>query len=244
MPYDGPQFYDDETQFAAYQAMRERPANANLTLERPVFMELLGSVAGMRVLDLGCGDARFGRELLHAGARRYVGVEASQNMAAAARAVLDGAEGEIIQGMIEAWEYPADTFDLAVSRLALHYVEDFEAVCRKVAGCLRSGGRFIFSVEHPVMTCSQRGAHPSGVHYDWLVDDYFVSGRRVKRWMGGEVVIYHRTVEEYVLGLQRAGFEIAAVRESRPQPALFPDPELLARRLRVPLLLFCAGRKP
>jgi SAM-dependent methyltransferase len=244
MPYNGPQFYDDDALFAAYQQMRARPTNANITLERPIFQALTGSVAKLRLLDLGCGDAAFGREVLQQGAQHYLGLEASHNMAAAARTVLAGTGGEVVETSIEVWAYPGDAFDLVVSRLALHYIEDFDALCAKVFTSLVHGGRFIFSVEHPVVTCSQRGAQASGVHYDWIVDDYFVTGRRVKKWMGGEVVIYHRTVEDYVLGLQGAGFVLEALRESRPQPELFSDPALYARRLRLPLLLFCTGRKP
>ncbi len=244
MPYNGPQFYDDDALFAAYQQMRARPTNANITLEQPIFQELVGSVAGLRLLDLGCGDAAFGREALRAGAARYLGLEASHNMAAAARTVLAGSGGEVVETSIETWTYPEGIFDLVVSRLALHYIEDFDAIYARVFTSLVAGGRFVFSVEHPVMTCSQRGAQASGVHYDWIVDDYFITGRRVKKWMGSEVVIYHRTVEDYVLGLQAAGFLLEALRESRPQPELFSDPEQYARRLRIPLLLFCAGRKP
>ena len=44
MPYNGARFYDDDALFAAYQQMRERPTNANITLERPIFRALTGSV--------------------------------------------------------------------------------------------------------------------------------------------------------------------------------------------------------
>jgi SAM-dependent methyltransferase len=243
MAYDGPQFYDDDDLFATYMHKRQQPGNANDTLERPVFLELVGVVAGLRILDLGCGDASFGREALLQGCRAYTGVEGSRNMVAAARQTLAGTEGDVVQAAIETWAYPAAAFDLVVSRLALHYVEDFEATCAGVFRTLGDGGRFVFSVEHPVLTSCDRGAQPSGIHLDWIVDDYFVTGQRVKKWLGSQVIIYHRTVEDYFLGLQRAGFVVESLRESRPRPVQFPEADVYARRLRIPLLLFLAGSK-
>ena len=69
MSYHGPEFYDDAAVFSTYMKHRETPGNANDTLDRPIVLELLGDVANRRILDLGCGDAAFGRELLAAGAR-------------------------------------------------------------------------------------------------------------------------------------------------------------------------------
>jgi hypothetical protein len=76
------------------------------------------------------------------------------------------------------------------------------------------------------------------------VDDYFVAGPRETTWLGGEVVRYHRTVEDYVTALQAAGFALDSLREPRPDPARFTDETEYARRLRIPLFLFLAGHKP
>ena len=241
---EGPGFYDDERVFATYLAHRRRPDNPNDTLERPALLELLGSVAGLRVLDLGCGDARFGRELLAEGCQSYTGLEGSHNMAAAARETLAGTAGRLVESTIEAWEYPPDAFDLVVSRLALHYVDDVGAVCRQVARTLVEGGRFVFSVEHPVITSCDRGWPAGTQRQDWLVDEYHVPGRRVTSWLGGEVVKYHRTVEEYFRLLQAAGFTIEGLREGRPRRELLASEETYRRRLRIPLFLLLAARKP
>ncbi len=102
----------------------------------------------------------------------------------------------------------------------------------------------IFSVEHPVITsCSQARPDGTGKRAGWLVDDYFVSGPRVVKWMNGEVVKMHRTVEEYFLLLQQAGFVVEALRESCPQREYFADEAEYQRRQRIPLLLFLSGRK-
>jgi cyclopropane fatty-acyl-phospholipid synthase-like methyltransferase len=116
----GPEFYDDDRVFATYTAHRQREGNPNDALEKPIILELLGAATGPRVLDLGCGDGAFGRELLEAGCHSYVGLEASRNMLTAARERLSGTPAKVVRTAIEDWIYPAGAFDLVISRLALH----------------------------------------------------------------------------------------------------------------------------
>ena len=117
------------------------------------------------------------------------------------------------------------------------------ATFAQVEQTLVEGGRFVFSVEHPVITSCDRGWR-SGVRQDWLVDHYFALGPRVTSWLGGTVVKYHRTVEAYFGALQGAGFVVDSVRESHPRRELFADPAEYERRRRIPLFLFLAGTKP
>ena len=53
----GPAFYDDDKIFATYMAHRQQADNPPDTLEKPVMLDLVGEVAGQRILDLGCGNA-------------------------------------------------------------------------------------------------------------------------------------------------------------------------------------------
>ena len=109
---------------------------------------------------------------------------------------------------------------------------------------LVAGGRFVFSVEHPVITSCDRAWQGQGPRQDWIVDNYFDTGLRVTAWLGQQVVKYHHTVEDYFLGLQRAGFVIESVREACPQRTRFTREEAYRRRMRIPLFLFLAGKKP
>lgn len=244
MGLDGPRFYDDDRVFARYMRHRLGDETPNDTLEKPDLLDLVGSAVGLRVLDLGCGDAEIGTELLAAGSRSYLGVEPSQNMVAAARETLAGTGGQVEAATIEAWAYPPEAFDLVISRLALHYVDDVAATFRQVFRTLAPGGRFVFSAEHPVMTSCDRGRPPDTKRQDWIVDDYHVSGRRVTHWMGQDVVKYHHTVGEYVDALLGAGFVVEGLREGRPRRERFLHEETYRRRLRIPLFLLMAARKP
>ncbi|MCC7367743.1 MAG: methyltransferase domain-containing protein [Chloroflexi bacterium] len=244
MGLDGPRFYDDHDVFTTYQRHRSRDESPNDTLEKPDLLDLIGEAAGRRVIDLGCGDAQIGRELLDAGAAAYLGVEPSENMLRLAREALAGTSGRVVAATIEDWVAPPASADLVISRLALHYVDDIGETFRRVFAGLAAGGRFVFSVEHPVITSCNRAYEHGGQRQEWIVDDYHVSGRRVTRWLGGDVVKYHRGIAEYFGALQEAGFVVEALREARPQRANFLREETYQRRLRIPLMLLLAGRKP
>jgi SAM-dependent methyltransferase len=165
-------------------------------------------------------------------------------MVKAARQVLDGTTGKVVHATLEKWSYPTQVFDLVTSRLVLHYVKDIDAVFRQVYQALRDNGRFVFSVEHPVITSCDRGWQGRGQRQDWLVDNYFDPGQRVTSWMGGQVIKYHRTVENYFVSLQRAGFFVESLREAEPQQEQFgSDHETFQRRKRIPLFLIMASQK-
>ena len=244
MSLQGSDFYDDNDVFQSYMASRGRQDNPNDTLEKPVLLELLGDLTGKRILDLGCGDAAFGREAFQHGCAAYVGVEGSHNMIVLARQNLAATPGQVIQANLETWEYPHEIFDLVISRLVLHYLSSLDSALRNVHQALQAGGRIVFSVEHPVITSCDRAWRGQGPRQDWIVDNYFDTGLRETPWLGGQVVKYHHTVEDYCLGLQRVGFVIESVREARPQPAHFTSEETYQRRMRIPLFLLLAGKKP
>lgn len=244
MVYEGPAFYDDDAIFKTYMARRQRTNNPNDTLEKPVILELAGNFANQRILDLGCGDAAFGREALSLGCQSYLGIEGSSNMVNFARQALDGTTGQVVHATVENWEYPAEAFDLVISRLVFHYVQDVDSIFRQVHQTLADQGRFVFSIEHPVITSCDRGWQADGPRQDWLVDNYFDMGKRVTSWMGGQILKYHRTVETYFTGLQRAGFFVDSLREAEPQREHFnEDDDTYQRRKRIPLFLILAGQK-
>ena len=244
MGKNGPEFYDDEEVFATYAARRARIDGPNEIVEKPIFNELMGDLTGLRILDLGCGSAAFGLEALQRGCQSYLGIDGSHKMIEAAKEKLAGTPGKIVRATLEAWDYPSQQFELVTSRLALHYIQAIEPVFTRIYQALVDGGRFIFSVEHPVITSCDRAWQTSDLRQDWIVDDYFETGARLTKWMGGEVIKYHRTTEDYFAALRSAGFIVDVLRESRPQRERFRDPATYERRKRIPLMLFFSASRP
>jgi SAM-dependent methyltransferase len=238
-------FYDEGELFERYRsAVRPGPWSANFVMEEPALLEALGDVRGLRVLDLGCGDASIGRALLESGCRSYLGIDASARMVEAARDALLGTSGEARRATIEGFSAPPASFDLVISRMALHYVADLDAALAACRGCLAPGGRMAFTVVHPVVTSHDARASGDEQRASWVVDDYFDEGPRDVDWLGERVVWHHRTVEGYVAAFGRAGFRLTALSECAPRPERFGgDDAELARRRRIPLFLLLAGER-
>lgn len=117
---------------------REYARNAAFVpaLGAPV-LALLDPQPREHILDLGCGDGVLTEKLLEAGAQ-VVGVDASEPMAAAARA--RGIDAHVVDGQSLAFH---GQFDAVFSNAALHWMLDAGAVARGVFRALKSGGRFV-----------------------------------------------------------------------------------------------------
>jgi trans-aconitate methyltransferase len=241
--YTGPEFYDQDDVFDIYQSRRGSLDNPNDTIEKPIFLEMVGEVSGLNILDLGCGDASIGREMMMRGAKSYLGVDGSQNMIAKAQEAITGTGGEVKRADLESWKPPEGAFQLVVSRLVFQYIVQLDRLLQSVFRSLSEDGRLVFSVEHPVITSSNRSYPPGTIRQDWIVDDYFNTGRRTPLWLGQKVMKIHRTVEDYYVALQQAGFQVESLRESRPRRELFASEETFQRRLRIPLFLFLSARR-
>jgi 2-polyprenyl-3-methyl-5-hydroxy-6-metoxy-1,4-benzoquinol methylase len=96
--YHGSAFYDDEQVFDTYRKRRQKADNPNDTLDQPIFLQLLGRVGGKPIPDLGCGDGRFGLELLQRGCKEYHGVDGSKRMIEQASQVLANHPSKISRG--------------------------------------------------------------------------------------------------------------------------------------------------
>lgn len=241
MKPNGSRFYDNDEFFKTYWMRRQNKENPNDTIEKPILEELIGNVSNLSILDLGCGDAWFGSELVASGCKSYLGIEGSLNMFNEARENLKNLDNaHVIHTAIEDWGFPKAIYDIVVSRLVLHYIEDIETVFHKAYESLRQGGRLIFSIEHPVITSTLQ---TNGLRTNWLVDNYFSQGIRKQIWLGAEVYKYHRSTEWYFSSLQKVGFTIETLKEGCPQRENFESEETYNRRIRIPVFLILACRK-
>ncbi|WP_407659926.1 class I SAM-dependent methyltransferase [Methylocystis suflitae] len=107
-------------------------------LEQQLLLELLGPVAGLTLLDIGCGDGALAMELARRGAI-VTGLDADPAMIAAARRRLEneGAPLRLVDGRAERLPFDDEAFDLVVAVTVLCFVRDDERVVAEMARVLK-----------------------------------------------------------------------------------------------------------
>ncbi|MCB0610345.1 MAG: methyltransferase domain-containing protein [Lewinellaceae bacterium] len=240
--FKGHEFYDDPEVFEKYTQHRQGIHNPNERIEKPAVLELLNGLTGS-ILDLGCGYGDLGPEIVLKGATHYTGIDSSAKMIGMGQSRFGNDRVKLIRSRLEDWEYPKNAFDWVISRLVFHYVAELSVILNRIHHTLKTDGKLVFSVEHPVLTSSMHLSRPKGKKQDWMVDEYFNTGIRNQRWMGGNVEKYHRTIEEYWRLLVDTGFRVTDIREGCPDPKQFQDEAEYERRKRIPLFLIIKAVK-
>jgi SAM-dependent methyltransferase len=241
MTFEPTQFYDDPDVSRAYLEGRAAADDGNATIEEPQVLAMLGALDGARILDVGCGDGRFAVRAEKDGAAGYHGVDGSRRMLNLARARSTWTAATWEEADLEQWCGPPASYDVVVSRMTMHYIAGLERLLSNIRAALRPQGRFVFSVEHPVVTCFDNGDFRQRVPDQWLVRDYFLSGRRTCHWLDQDVYKQHRTLSEYLRLLRAAGFSLRAIDEGEPDAQRFQDPEIYAGRRSIPMYLMVAA---
>ena len=126
---------------------------------------LLGDVSGRDVLEVGCGAAQGARWLVSAGARvTAFDVSMGQLLKARELDATTGLRVPVVQADAQAMPLRASSYDVVVSAFGgVPFVADSAGVMREVARVLRPGGRFVFSVTHPIRWVFLDDPGPAGL---------------------------------------------------------------------------------
>jgi 2-polyprenyl-3-methyl-5-hydroxy-6-metoxy-1,4-benzoquinol methylase len=208
-------------------------------------LDLLGPVAGLRVLDVACGHGRVTRELARRGAS-VTGIDVSGALLARAlKAEQDERLG--IRYLHDDVTRPGalsgfrGSFDVATCNFGLSDIDDLDAAIAAAGDVLKPGGCFVFSIVHPCFAGSAdiAGSWPaSGSYYDeghWMAQ---VTRSELRRRVGAN----HRTLSTYLAALRRHGLWLDEVAEPLPKPGY--DPAHVADRQPVYLAARCVKLPP
>jgi 2-polyprenyl-3-methyl-5-hydroxy-6-metoxy-1,4-benzoquinol methylase len=182
-------------------------------------LELLGPVAGLRVLDVACGHGRITRELARRGAD-VVGIDISGNLISKAR---ESEQNEplgirYIHADVTAPEVlGGHEFDVVACSFGLSDIDDLAGAVAAISGALRPRGWFAFSILHP---CFAGGKDisgswpPTGSYYDeghWTAQGALSTLRQ-------QVGANHRMLSTYLSTLRRHSLWLDRIAEPFPPP--------------------------
>jgi SAM-dependent methyltransferase len=134
-----------------YEKHVDTQSGHNAFYERPAMMELMPSdMNQLAVLDAGCAAGWYTEQFIKRGAQ-VTAIDLSPEMVEACKR-RNGNEASILTcDLAESLPFKNETFDLIVSSLTLHYLDDWMPPFREFHRVLKPGGNFIFSVNHPFM---------------------------------------------------------------------------------------------
>ena len=218
---------------------------------RPRMLALAGPVKGRRVLDLGCGEGTYARELTRQGAR-VTGIDGSQRLIDAARERTTTAGLDVDYRCLNAnaLEGVADaSFDLIIASMVMMNVEDYPGTMGEAYRVLAAGGAICISQTHPCFSARVS---------DWITGkgqraQYFAVDRYFERLAWEEKIApsfrtptlrRHRPLEDYMAGALGAGFVLRELYEPMATDADVRAVPKFAPMMRVPYFLFTRWQKP
>ena len=180
------------------------------SIEQRLVLAMMGNIAGMRGLDVGCGDGKLACVVASRGAAA-VGVDPDPAMLAAARARARdaGVGATFVEGRIERLPFPDASFDVVSAITVLCFVANAAAAVREMVRVLRPGGRLVLG--------------ELGRWSPWA------ARRRIKAWLGSALwkAARFRTAGELRALAEQAGLSVTAIRGA----IYYPPVGFLARAL-------------
>lgn len=221
----------------------------------PALLAACEPLQGRHVLDLGCGQGYFARQLVKGGSQ-VTGIDLADGLLAIAK-TREQHEGlgidyrEVSASHVgDVW--PSGTFDLVSACMSLQDMADVPSALRAAFAVLRPGGRMVFSVPHPATDTPyrewERDSLGRKLHLN--VDRYFETGADICNW-NMRRLRYHwstpywrYTLSDWTSMVIDAGFEIRQLLEPRPTAAQVAANPNLEDCYRMPFFLIFNLAKP
>ncbi len=193
-------------------------------IEKPCVFELAGDIRDLDVLFLGCGSGEECDFAKQKGARRVYGFDNSHKLIELAKQ--NYSECEFAVEDVKSFAVQKESFDIAIASLSLHYIESWQETFSRAYASLRTGGIFIFSINHPARFGAEimRGSDYSSLlgytktkEGTKVYGDYLNKRKINDVWFGElEVEFYHWNIQDVMKEVLQSTFTLTDLREPKP----------------------------
>ncbi len=216
-------------------AIETKPHNAYY--DRPAVISLWPDIAGLDVLDAGCGPGVYAEELVRRGARVVAG-DVAPRMRKIAAERLAGRASIIELDLAAPLPLADGAFDMINAPLCLDYVRDWDQAFSEFFRVLRPRGVVVLSAAHPAFDAEY-----------FNTSAYFEVEPVEATWSGfGEAFrmnSYRRPLSAFLNPAIRSGFRIDRMLEPLPTDQFkAADPRRHARLMHRPSFLMMRLQRP
>lgn len=206
--------YDQSEFFDGYKQKRNDTLSYNEVVEMPEMKRLMPNLEGKTVLDIGCGMGHLIKHMLKLHPKHITGIDQSWNMISESRKQFNSNNVSLHHESFMMFE-TNHAYDVIVSSLVFHYIEDFKQCARKLSQLVNSGGTLLFTMEHPIQTATKdpEVAQEDDKGVFLRMEHYFDESIRSSNWLGTDVYKYHHTIETIFNHLIENNFEIQCVKD-------------------------------
>lgn len=183
----------------------------------PTLAEIIPSLRGKKVLDLGCGEGRYSRVLQDRGAV-VTGIDPVPQFIDHARSL--DPQSTYVEGQAEKLPFDDNSFDLVLSYLSIVDIVDLQAASQEIARVVRDHGELIIvTISNVASTTSNWVKDEDGNNLFRKVDRYMEHFSMDLEWRDIRIRNYHRPIS-YILGLfLDQGFVLTQFLEPLPDPS-------------------------
>ncbi|WP_019615349.1 class I SAM-dependent DNA methyltransferase [Psychromonas ossibalaenae] len=181
----------------------------NACLERPSLQAMLNDLAGLNVLDLGCGSGVYTQLLIEQGAAEITCIDVSEKMIQIVDSKFGSRVSSYSQDLsIGLPQEEPNSKDVIICPLVIHYIEDLCVLFQAVNRVLKAGGYMVFSTHHPLadFECSRSGNY---FERELITDVWDTVGEPV------EVVFYRRSLTEIMDAVTKNGLAVTQLSEGK-----------------------------
>jgi len=214
----------------------------------PFTFKQLGDVSSKAILDLGCGEGGYSRELARKGAI-VTAVDCAVSAIKYCKSKAKEEELEItyhVRNSCDLYDLEDESFDVVLASMMLMDCEDFEGTIKEIVRVLKPSGKLFASVCHPCFHYSGGiGRQDTGLDKKVVVSNYYQPTEWEAPLSSGSVPVVwrHRTVEDYVKAFIKCGLTITDVSEPIPTKEQAEIAVDIAWMQKIPIFLFWELKK-
>lgn len=202
--------------FAEYWHNHTKKDVLKIDMMNKIMEEAIGDITDKIILEAGCGDGFFIKNLLKQNPEKIIGIDISEWLLEYAKQEVKSDKVEFFQmDLRKKLDFQNNIFDTVVSYNVLQEIEDIATPLREMTRVLKKGGKMIFSITHPLYHLFVIGKETKGKNPIENLRRYTKIEATHSLTIEGfdEFVVYRKPISLYVNEISKNGLKIIEMRD-------------------------------